>query len=264
MASARRSALAVPELLSRILGFTIYQLPNSDRSVRRGDRKIMFCEPPWPFLLVCKHWQQVVLSAPALSAFVVILENFHFADTARILPVLKTHIHRLKSVPLTLAVSLYHLTSELGAASDLKLFRTFLQSLMDTQHRWRDVALDIRVWDDPRITKAHPPDLFDFAIRFQDTKALEHLSISFVAPGKQTLELALCPRLERLKLEFSVIVRNPPSTAGTNYFLNLSSIVLRLEFDNASNYWWTLLRLSPHVRHLKIESSTYLRDKTRY
>lgn len=261
-------ALAIPEVLARILSHTILK-PNNLKEYTEGQDLIMTrADPPWPFLLVSKHWHQVVTSTPALWSTILLALNFcqsFNVDFPPILSVINAHLERSKNAPLTVLIFLHDDFAGAGRdADDGGPVCNVMERLMALQHRWQDVTLHVHIEWFPHDPIGCPPIPDTFAIRLRDMKALVkldvNLDIEFSKEEDQAdmrlvdVDLGPCPRLEHLRLGSGTAARETDGAAAEICLPNLRCVSIRVEHDQrkADNGWRTLLKHSSSVERLEV------------
>ncbi len=262
LAMACNGALAVPDILERIFSLTIHQPSEDEKSFAVGNRRLTTANAPWPFLLVCKHWNNIVSSTPSLwSTIVLVLKYSRYGEIARSLPFLEAHLRRSQNVPLTLVVciSIGTFIPVRGTVQDRRdpavpLYE-LLGILMYNQRRWQDVVLNIQANANAPPGQAYRSFPMDFTIRFEDMDVLKKLSVSFHSRpkyrGTQQLELAHCPQLEQIELVGQQgILLFSPDVRG--FLPNLNTIICNPDDLKAYATYWTLLGLSTNAQHLQL------------
>jgi len=107
-------------------------------------------DPPFPFMLVCKWWHDVVLSNPSLWSTFIVANYSHITDddVIHIPALLDIYLRRSRNKPLTLVLALstppttFHNISlfTVNLASDINLVNLSLELLhkaMEHRHRWQ-------------------------------------------------------------------------------------------------------------------------------
>lgn len=262
---ASESALAVPEILTRILHLTIYQPTGLEYADGLESENITISkeDPPWPFLLVSKYWRELVLSTPFLWSTIVIVLTEHrcsFEEVARLLPMVDAHLQRSKTAPLTLLITLLEGTATRSRQVEderdpvVPMFALF-GKVLDRQQHWQDVDLYIEAIElaSPHITYPILPTTF--TVRLGSMPRLKQLKLNLKAQEwcRQLIELGPCPHLDTIELtsNWDVVPRRLSDSHETDFPM-LRTIYLRTQDPRASATCWNLLESSSRVEDLEL------------
>ncbi len=262
---ASESALAVPEILTRILHLTIYQPTGLEYADGLESENITISkeDPPWPFLLVSKYWRELVLSTPFLWSTIVIVLTEHrcsFEEVARLLPMVDAHLQRSKTAPLTLLITLLEGTATRSRQVEderdpvVPMFALF-GKVLDKQQHWQDVDLYIEAIElaSPHITYPILPTTF--TVRLGSMPRLKQLKLNLKAQEwcRQLIELGPCPHLDTIELtsNWDVVPRRLSDSHETDFPM-LRTIYLRTQDPRASATCWNLLESSSRVEDLEL------------
>lgn len=253
----------LPEILALIIDFVITK-PN-DKEVSEaedyGRTRIMTTQDtPWPFMLVCKTWHEIIVSTPTLwSAFFAIVQENQYLETAHLPSMLDIYLRRSKNTPLTLCI-IGRFNSRGSDNCDKAQF-TIIDLLSRAslhQHRWEDVRL---AFEGKRLAREPILPLERKAIcltmDFKDTVMLKRLHISlYYLPkyfGGYRVALARCDSLEDLELQGvpEILAPNTISKYASAYFPNLRTFYLSSSHEEMHHQNCSLLRLSPGLVDLK-------------
>jgi len=262
---ACESAIAVPEILTRILHLTLYQPTRSGLEYAEGLENITLSkrDPPWSFLLVSKYWRELVLSTPFLWSTIVIVLTEHrcsYEEVARLLPMVDAHLQRSKTAPLTLLITLLEGTATRSRQVEderdpvVPMFALFGKVLERQQH-WEDVDLYIEAIQlaSPHIT--YPTLPTTFTVCLGSMPRLRQLKLNLRAQEwcRQLIELGPCPHLDTIELtsNWDVVPRRLNDSHETDFPM-LRTIYLRTQDPRASATCWNLLESSSHVEELEL------------
>ncbi|KLO14369.1 hypothetical protein SCHPADRAFT_927876 [Schizopora paradoxa] len=250
--SSCHSALYLPEILAKIMSFSIYR-PDTTKTNRWSRTPFTSkTNPPWVFLLVSKFWGTVALKTPWLwSTFIARVpytpRDRGIVDIPRMVDL---HMICAKQEPLTL--EMYWC----GEHPTLIMRSVFLK-LWAKQKQWEDVRLYVALRMDRMWGKPATPEPASFMLRLNDIPMLKRLDIDIcpephVRSGKLVIGLGPAPLLETLSIgettKFRII---PPSDLPTtDIFPKLTTISMSPKFLDQYFNCWKLLEATPHVEKL--------------
>ncbi len=248
----------VHEILAPIIDFAVTK-PN-DKEILDAERsrmtRVMTVEDtPWPYMLVCKAWHEIISSTPILwSAFFALIFDEQYSNISHLRSLLEVHLHRSKHMPITICV--------LGQLEDhdfnsILLVVDLVDQVFSQQHRWEDVHLDIRVFSGNKVDALMKPRRapLNLTVDLKKTALLRRMdhqiNVWSAFCESQRLVLAQCNTLEILRLghNMEILIPNPITSHVPAYLPNLRSLSLYSSQLDAS---WTVLGASPNIIDLTL------------
>lgn len=260
MASSSYHALAVPEILTEIFGYTIEKADPAGIYRRHFRRTPSLRDPPWPFLLVSKFWRAVALTTPSLwSTFIAVIDqNPSFEDISHLPYMLGSHLRLSMNEPLTLVIS-WTSSSKRNSSDDsirkdpVPALSSLVQKALERRERWHDVEIFANVLSNKRLAPSAP---VNFTFKLANMKALQHFKFHGNArAGKCLIELSPSPVLESLSIGGTAdfILQKVDALCANEYFPKLRNASLSPTCRHPYRKTWDLLRVMSHVEWLDLK-----------
>ncbi|KLO14979.1 hypothetical protein SCHPADRAFT_288040 [Schizopora paradoxa] len=153
--TACAQVLFLPELLGRIISFTISERDTAlaDAVIEESNIPTHSMYPPWPMMLVCRQWRDIVISTPELwSTFIADFSGCSVSDMRHVPRMLDAHLRLSRSHPLTMS---FYLATEswaniggqrildVGGASPTEMMFVLMEKARAHRHRWKHFSVRV-------------------------------------------------------------------------------------------------------------------------
>ncbi|KLO19950.1 hypothetical protein SCHPADRAFT_898512 [Schizopora paradoxa] len=218
-------------------------------------------DTPWPYMLVCKAWYQILSSTPSLWTTFFVICDGRYSNIPHIPAMFDFYLRHSEDLPLTLYISVLFTTIKEDDTMSHVLFIDLLSRAYEVQHRWEDVhlCLECYAYHERVITgkTRHPNDLL---LDINSMPALKKLSIDMPEDlpshfrNCNVLALAHSDRLQYLRLRNVQVLFPTTSTRPVPIYLpNLHTLQLDSLREGTYDHIWALLSASSNVVSLKLD-----------
>ncbi|KLO19962.1 hypothetical protein SCHPADRAFT_48326 [Schizopora paradoxa] len=218
-------------------------------------------DPPWPYMLVCKAWYEILSSAPSLWTTILINCGGGYSRTIHLPSMLDYFLRHSKDMPLTLHISAHIIFED--DESRHTLFLNLLGRAFQHQHRWEDVRLYLECAEQHSWSfEGRTCVPYDLNLDIERATMLKRLNIDlpedlvfhFPKGNIPRVTLARTDNLQYLRLQnVQLLLPNTNPSGILAYFPHLHSLDLCLIAQGSHRDLWPLLRASPNIHSLKVD-----------
>ncbi len=237
----------------------------SNAQINKKTRLMTVGDTPWPFMLVCKAWHEIILfdTHPVVSLLCLDFQSTSSA-LSHLPSMLDVYLQRSKSLPLTLWIVGEFDLYEDDDINSLLSFLNLMERALSHQHRWEDVRLALFCFGGHRMANRlvtqTPANL---TVDLKVATTLKRMDLHFIVPPKflesqrQQLAIAQCNSLEELNLDGNVDISIPITINIADhvpaYLPKLHSLELSSKRQEMHGVYWAVLSASPNIVDLTLD-----------